>query len=272
MARHDVVLARGGAQHFGHPLQHMVAFGVAVAVVYLLEMIEVDHQQGGAFLAAMRGAQHLRGQLVKGAPVEQAGEAVAVGQLLQGPMQLLQLLGLLPEIVFRGLAFGDVAHHAEGQGLALEEHRTQHDVDRQLAAILAQGGQFDSSPIGRLCASLLNLCGGRHGGRRSGAEPAFQRAGRSARCDRNRTGSRPGVTRVMDPAGSTPAGRPACIQRCVVKAIDAEAAERSSSGGLRDSFMVARVWRIIVGRGLAVHERDVVLDEAAIARVGASAR
>ena len=122
----------------------MIAFGVAEAVVHLLEVVQIDHQ-GGAFLSATGGSEHLRRVFLKSAPVEQAGQAVPVGEFLQLRVQFLEFRGLLAEPVFRCLAFGDVARDAEGKVAAVYEHRAQHDVDQQLAALLAPGKQFEGS-------------------------------------------------------------------------------------------------------------------------------
>ena len=65
----------------GDPLDRVVAGGMAVGVVDLLEMIDVDHQRRHAALVAPAEFEGIVGYGEKGAPVHQAGQIVGVGQL-----------------------------------------------------------------------------------------------------------------------------------------------------------------------------------------------
>jgi hypothetical protein len=56
-------------------LRRTVVFGVAEAIIDQFEIIQIEHQQGGIFLPAVRGFEQL-----SGAPVVEAGQAVMVGE------------------------------------------------------------------------------------------------------------------------------------------------------------------------------------------------
>ena len=69
------------AQAPGHDPEHLVAGVVAVAVVDLLEPVEVDEQDAEVALAV--GWQRRLEVLVEGGPVEQAGQRIGAGPRLQ---------------------------------------------------------------------------------------------------------------------------------------------------------------------------------------------
>ena len=58
----------------------MVAHGVAIAVIDLFEVVEVQHQQGHGQVLAPRALQAVAEQCVGGVVVEAAGEAIHRGQ------------------------------------------------------------------------------------------------------------------------------------------------------------------------------------------------
>ena len=89
-ARHRVHRPDAVVQRLRHRLQHQVAGRVAVGVVDLLEVIDVDHQHQRR-LAGPRDAVDLAGQReLELAPVRQAGERVAARELAQPVDHCLQ--------------------------------------------------------------------------------------------------------------------------------------------------------------------------------------
>ncbi|HEX7436379.1 MAG TPA: hypothetical protein VF308_06725 [Caldimonas sp.] len=120
IARDEFALALDGlADEARHRAQPFVAGGVAVAVVVVLEMVDVDHQQRHG-LALARGARPLGVQrLVEEAPVADLCQPVDGRELRQALVEALQF-------ELDALAFGDVhvrAHHAQrpAVGCALDD-------------------------------------------------------------------------------------------------------------------------------------------------------
>lgn len=66
----------GGLQRSTHRHEHLVAGGVAMAIVHLFEPVEVDehHERGGARFSSE--AKGLVESLQQGGPIEQTGELV----------------------------------------------------------------------------------------------------------------------------------------------------------------------------------------------------
>ncbi len=98
-ARHQVA----GPYRFAQPLrdgfQQMVAHVVAQRVVDALERIEVHEQHGELLAAVARADQFALQRFQERLAVGDARQAVAVGQA--------------PDLLFRALAFADVAHQAQ---------------------------------------------------------------------------------------------------------------------------------------------------------------
>ncbi|GAB3854393.1 hypothetical protein GCM10029963_47320 [Micromonospora andamanensis] len=74
----------GGAQSFGDGREHLVTCGVAEGVVYLLEMVQVD-QDEGAHPVGMPLLQVVVARFEQVAPVRQAGEGVVRRVVRVGP-------------------------------------------------------------------------------------------------------------------------------------------------------------------------------------------
>ena len=169
MSRYDVVIPGCGLEGGCDGLQDAIAFGMAETVVDLFEMIQIDHQQRCIFLPAVSGFEHLFGIFVKCAPVIQAGQAVMIGEQLQFRMQSPELGGLSCERILGGLALGDVAYDTEDQLVAMKHHRTQHDVDRKLAAVLVQGEKLGVAAhrsgvcVGDIAAAMAGMEGSEAG-------------------------------------------------------------------------------------------------------------
>jgi hypothetical protein len=77
VARHQVAAAQPGEHALGHFLQHLVTDVVTEAVVDVLEIIEVDEQDG----EGARLGEHL---LLRQAVFDAAQEGLAVGQTRSG--------------------------------------------------------------------------------------------------------------------------------------------------------------------------------------------
>lgn len=116
---------------------YAVTFGMPEAVVDLLEVVKIEDQYRRALPAAVGGREELPGVLVKRAPVVQAGQPVMVGEEFEFGVQPQQFAGLALERVLRRLALGNVAHHTKRQVFAAQDHRAQHDLDGEFAAVLA---------------------------------------------------------------------------------------------------------------------------------------
>ena len=76
--------------------------GVAMLVVHLLEVIDVDHQHGQRLLPAHRHAPDLGHPLGQELPVVQTGQGIALRQLLQAAIGRRQLAQRLVQILRAG--------------------------------------------------------------------------------------------------------------------------------------------------------------------------
>ena len=94
---------------------------MAVGVVEVLEMVQVQVQQGAVLAAARTGGHALLQPVVQQAPVGQTGEWIKEGELVG------LLLGLL--------AVSDVAPDAVQHGMVLQLQPRQRHLDRQAAAV-----------------------------------------------------------------------------------------------------------------------------------------
>jgi hypothetical protein len=101
----DVLAAEGAGEQAAEPAQDLVAGGVPVAVVDLLEVVEIEDREGQRLVEAPGEAQVVLQQLRRPAPVGHAGEAVGLGQAAEQlhPLQ----------------AVGDPGHH-RSQGVGQE--------------------------------------------------------------------------------------------------------------------------------------------------------
>ena len=119
--RHDVDDPHAAAQHLGDGAQHLVPGIVAEAVIDLLEMVHVQHQQAQGRSRAFDGGDFQPQAVVKSTPVAQAGERVGPGQLVEGQVQLIHLAQLLHQLLVERLgvvqcpAQPDLAHGGVGQ-------------------------------------------------------------------------------------------------------------------------------------------------------------
>ena len=77
-ARGSVEAALGAADRVGHALEHGVAGGVPVGVVHALEAVEVADDQAERLVGAAGALELEVEHVLEAAPVEQAGERVAV--------------------------------------------------------------------------------------------------------------------------------------------------------------------------------------------------
>ena len=79
----DVARPDGGAQMVGELGQHVVADRVAVDVVHLLEVVDVEHHERDVLVLARRPGQLAAEALVEVAVVVEAGERVGLGFALE---------------------------------------------------------------------------------------------------------------------------------------------------------------------------------------------
>ena len=131
-AAEDVHVAEGGVAQVGDGLEHDVAHLVAVAVVDLLEVVDVEHEHREGAAVAVGAAELLLGALHEMAAVIHAGEVVDVC--------------LAAEFFFEELALGDVgvgAAHARGLAVFVALHHlglVEHPAD---AAVLVEHAVFE---------------------------------------------------------------------------------------------------------------------------------
>src|SRR5207244_1468205 len=88
---HHVRLADGAARCVGHEPQHGIARGVAVYVVHLLEVVEIQVYHGQRTAVAAVATELLRQLRREGPCVEHVGERVVGGELLQLRLRAPQL-------------------------------------------------------------------------------------------------------------------------------------------------------------------------------------
>jgi hypothetical protein len=89
----DAEVAHGRAQAGRHGGQDLVPERVAVGLVDALEVVEVEQHDGERPLLAARHGQLPAHDLLEAAVVGEAGEGVAVGQLLEVAVVLLEIGG-----------------------------------------------------------------------------------------------------------------------------------------------------------------------------------
>ena len=82
-AAHDVVGTNRAAQRVGESLQQLVAHAVAVHVVDPLEVVDVEHEDGGRKMRAARFLQRVAQPLVEATVVEEPGERVGLRLVLE---------------------------------------------------------------------------------------------------------------------------------------------------------------------------------------------
>jgi hypothetical protein len=82
-AREYLIAAHLPADLAGHPDQHRVAGAVAEGIVDVLEIVQVEEQQGDARIVALGVRDHARKLLVEPVAVIEAGQRIALGQVDQ---------------------------------------------------------------------------------------------------------------------------------------------------------------------------------------------
>ena len=116
----------------------LVAGRVAERVVDVLEAVEVEHEHGALGAVAARACARAVELLLEAAPVEQAGERVVVGQVL--------------ELLLEALALGDVLHLAQDvvrtSVRVAQDGRRQRDPDLMAVRVEVTklGGQQVQAP------------------------------------------------------------------------------------------------------------------------------
>ena len=100
--RHVQRPARGILEQEGHALQGLVAGLVAIAVVVALEVIDIAQQHRHRLALALALPPQGVQMAVEAAPIVQAGQAVAVGQLAQQATNEELFAGLVFELVATG--------------------------------------------------------------------------------------------------------------------------------------------------------------------------
>jgi hypothetical protein len=117
-ARHDAIAGKLGMQAAGDFDQHLVAHLVAVEVVDLLEIVEVDHQHGEVEATKLgTGDQGVDGGAAA-APIEAAGQRIEFGQFaraLLGPAALGHFVMQLVVAAPAEHEQGDVEQHCVGE-------------------------------------------------------------------------------------------------------------------------------------------------------------
>ena len=134
VARQHVLGAQGVVEHADDRAQHVVADEVAVRVVELLEVVDVEHEQRQRLGVALGEADLGAEPLEEVAAVERAGEPVAQRRLEQLPLRPLLDRVVAGELEHRRLADADLH--------ALLEHALLHALAVDVGAVLrAEIGQ-----------------------------------------------------------------------------------------------------------------------------------
>ena len=170
-ARHGVGLAHAAGQAMRDVFQRLVTGDVTVAVVDVLETIEVDHRHGERFAAALG---------LGDGPLEAVGEERAVGQAGQGVVRGLVLQQVLPlqpvaDVAPAREVVGDAARFVEERAdrlLFVEEAAVAAAV-HQHAAELVPGVQ--GAP--HVAVERIGLHARFHDGRRAADGFVFTEAG-----------------------------------------------------------------------------------------------
>ena len=89
-ARHGVLHAHAGFQAGGDDFQHGVANGVAEGVVDVLEVVQVQKQQGAAQVVALEQGDLLAQAVHQQCAVRQVGQRVVIGQVTDLRLGVLQ--------------------------------------------------------------------------------------------------------------------------------------------------------------------------------------
>ena len=131
----DVLRPDDRAQRLGEEAEQLVADGVAVDVVDVLEVVDVEHQHGERHVRAARLLQRLQQPLVEDAVVEEAGERVRASLMLEprSPLGVVERKRGRVAEALRDLEL----HLGEGNGVAFA-------VDVQRALDLAARDERDA--------------------------------------------------------------------------------------------------------------------------------
>ena len=136
-ARGQVAVAARFLEQAAEQLQSAVAHFMAMGVVHLLEMIQIEHEGGERQVMAPGVRQHGLGALLEAAPVGQAGQRVGDGQLAQLELGL----------VAPGHQQGD---GVERHGHAGHQRKGQVDrVGRAEVRVLVGEGAQNAAPQGQ---------------------------------------------------------------------------------------------------------------------------
>ena len=150
-----VGLADAVVQRAADRADDLVAGLVAAGVVDVLEAVEVE-QEDRALAAVARGVGDVLGELlVEAATVEELRQRVVVGEVLQ--------------LVLEALALRDVADDAGHDDAVVGVQHREHDVDRELGAVLALAPQLEAHAEGDLRVALGRR---QHGGEALGDQRA----------------------------------------------------------------------------------------------------
>ena len=123
-AAQQVARPHGSLHPARNVLEHQVANGMAIAVVHILEPVQVELQHGHAFAAAARLHHRVFELLAKPQAVGQPGERIVVGQKLQA-------------LVLRLLAgnIGEHAHIVRWRAGRVARHTQRHVLGKHLTVL-----------------------------------------------------------------------------------------------------------------------------------------
>ncbi len=124
-ARDQVFLARVLGDRRGHRAQRVIAGLVAMGIVDVLEVVDIDHRHRHLLTIQVQLRQLALALFQEAAAIGQAGQEIAGGQVLQGADQL-QLVHVLRDAAEELLAREGLAQ--EIVGAVLEEARDQRRV------------------------------------------------------------------------------------------------------------------------------------------------
>ncbi len=134
----EVGVAHDRAQAIGHRAEQLVALRMAKRVVHLLELVEVDEQDGAALALLMRLHEHAHDLLAEIGAVRQLGERVVTREVPDRGFRRAPLGHILDEDD-RTAAFHRL--ESEGQGAAVLGGRGERRLDAPRQAFLETRGE-----------------------------------------------------------------------------------------------------------------------------------
>ena len=131
VARYEIGFSRILTKEVGHGAEHIIPGGMAVCIVVLLEMIDVEEDEGEREVVAGGALELFVEALFEDAPVFETGESVEGRERFEEDVGFVQAFLLLANFFFVEFSLSDVAEGDECCELALPigGYGTEIEVD-----------------------------------------------------------------------------------------------------------------------------------------------